>query len=296
MKVDRGHRAWAAFTAVAFLAALGAYLFFSASRPGGPRGGTAAGLAFGIAGTALMVFAALLGLRKKVPHWRVGRAATWLKGHLWLGALSYPLIFFHGGFRYGGAVTSVMMSLLAVVFFTGLYGLALQQFLPRLMTKNLPAETVYEQIDHVRGLLWSDAQDIVSGGGAAAVPRAKSGAIAGRVVESRPEAAPGAADRAPLERFAREQMEPFFAARGARPSPLRPATSRAALFRELRLACAPELHPATRDLEALCDQRVQLEVQRRLHHWLHGWLYVHVPLSMALLLLTAVHAVMALWY
>jgi len=40
----------------------------------------------------------------------------------------------------------------------------------------------------------------------------------------------------------------------------------------------------------------QLAVQVRLHHWLHGWLLVHVPLSMALLLLSVVHAIVTLRY
>jgi len=36
--------------------------------------------------------------------------------------------------------------------------------------------------------------------------------------------------------------------------------------------------------------------QERLHRWLHGWLLLHIPLSLALILLGAVHAVMALRY
>jgi hypothetical protein len=36
--------------------------------------------------------------------------------------------------------------------------------------------------------------------------------------------------------------------------------------------------------------------QELLHRWLHGWLLVHIPLSLALILLGAVHAVMALRY
>jgi len=35
-------------------------------------------------------------------------------------------------------------------------------------------------------------------------------------------------------------------------------------------------------------------LQERLHQWLHGWLLLHVPVSLALILLGAVHAVMAL--
>ena len=55
-------------------------------------------------------------------------------------------------------------------------------------------------------------------------------------------------------------------------------------------------HDLTQDLEALCEQREQLEVQRRMHHWLHGWLLVHVPLSWTMVFLTGVHAVMSLYY
>jgi hypothetical protein len=37
------------------------------------------------------------------------------------------------------------------------------------------------------------------------------------------------------------------------------------------------------------DERRELERQRRLHLWLHGWLFVHVPLSYAMLIFTAWH-------
>ena len=58
----------------------------------------------------------------------------------------------------------------------------------------------------------------------------------------------------------------------------------------------PKLHEIVADLEAHCEQRAQLEAQRRLHHWLHGWLLIHVPLSWTMIFLTAVHAVMSLYY
>ena len=54
-----------------------------------------------------MIFAALLGARKRVPVWRLGRAQAWMRGHLWLGLLSLPIILFHGAFHFGGAMTQV---------------------------------------------------------------------------------------------------------------------------------------------------------------------------------------------
>jgi hypothetical protein len=50
------------------------------------------------------------------------------------------------------------------------------------------------------------------------------------------------------------------------------------------------------DLEGICEEKRQLDQQRRLHRLLHGWLLFHVPASYALLLLGTVHAVVALRY
>ena len=136
------------------------YAAYAESAPGGPAGGSAVGLTFGITGSAFILFAALLGVRKRRPHYRLGRASTWLKGHLWLGALAFPLIFFHGGFEFGGPLTRVLMWIFVLVFVTGVFGLALQQILPRFMTRTLPQETVYEQIDHVREQLLEEAVEM----------------------------------------------------------------------------------------------------------------------------------------
>ena len=79
---------------------------FTAHAPRKARGAAAQlGLTYGIVGFSFMLFAGLLGLRKKFPIWRVGRAQSWMRGHLWLGFLSFPLILFHGGFHFGGALT-----------------------------------------------------------------------------------------------------------------------------------------------------------------------------------------------
>ena len=65
----------------------------------------------------------------------------------------------------------------------------------------------------------------------------------------------------------------------------------------LALGMLPAIvHPRLEDLENICEEERQLNRQEQLHHWLHWWLLVHVPVSFALLLLGAVHAVMALFY
>ena len=36
-----------------------------------------------------------------------------------------------------------------------------------------------------------------------------------------------------------------------------------------------------------------MDIQTRLQHWLHGWLLIHVPVSMLLIVVTLWHAIVA---
>jgi hypothetical protein len=67
-----------------------------------------------------------------------------------------------------------------------------------------------------------------------------------------------------------------------------------AYFAYLRTLLPEATYPVVNDLEQICDERRQLIVEARLYQWLHSWLFAHVPLSFAFLVLTFVHAVMAL--
>ena len=157
MKIDRTHRTWA-IAALAILAiSLIVYFIYALNSPQGSRGGSVIGLLFGIIGFAFMIFAALLGARKRVPTWRLGRAQTWMRGHLWLGLLALPMILFHGGFHFGGTLTRLLMWLLIVTVASGVFGAALQHYIPRVMTGDVPLETIYDEIGHVRSLLREEA-------------------------------------------------------------------------------------------------------------------------------------------
>src|SRR5882724_7812638 len=126
MKMDRAQRRWAAGSLVFAAISAAAYVWYAFEAPQGPRGGSVIGLTFGVIGFAFMIFAALLGARKRVPTWRVGRAQAWMRGHLWLGFLALPMIFFHGGFHFGGTLTRALMWLLIITVFSGVFGATLQ--------------------------------------------------------------------------------------------------------------------------------------------------------------------------
>jgi len=55
--------------------AVALYVPYSLRSPQGPRGGCIPGLIYGSVGFAFMLFAGLLGLRKKIPHLEIRSSA-----------------------------------------------------------------------------------------------------------------------------------------------------------------------------------------------------------------------------
>jgi len=101
---------------------------------------------------------------------------------------------------------------------------------------------------------------------------------------------------APLRRFYLDEMRPFLEHPRQRGARLADADRAHSAFTALKTLLPSEAHAALADLEDICDEARQLTRQERLHRWLHAWLLVHIPLSLALILLGAAHALMALRY
>jgi hypothetical protein len=401
-------------------------------------GGTPLGLWFGSISLAIFIFAILLSLRKKIPLWRVGTVQRWLRAHIWLTILTIPLVILHSGFRLGGPMTTFLMLLYAIVMISGFYGLFLQHIMPRLMKERLPAETVFEQIPHIRSQLAVAAEKMRDSfkpappkkpdAGAPAPSVAKTATAAGPVMAStkgelstpaaRAKSATGspeiaapvvaAADTAATKTMeaaaaiprsvpnaavtpaapkpetigtptARVQSDPPGApvARGeippgdqpapsppvappaatppkptpaappkpptpaalkptaaaapakpaAKPAPPPDPASEAVLvefierqilpylqagrgdrmrlnnprfsddtFRFVKLRVAEGYRSRVEEIQTWCDERRMLDLQVRLHHWLHGWLFVHVPFSFLLVMVTIWHAAVTLFY
>jgi hypothetical protein len=324
MRMDKTQRGWALASMVILAISSVLYALYALASPQGPRGGSLAGLAFGVIGFAFMIFAALLGARKRVPTWRVGRAQAWMRGHLWLGFLALPLLLFHGGFHFGGTLTRVLMWLLIVTVFSGVFGAALQHYIPRVMTSDVPLETIYDEIGRVRTLLREEADRTIeslcgnlglskrstgeglrAGGftalrtiAASAVPLRTSAAVsagASAAVAAAPEIILlREEESAPLRRFYLDEMRPFLERPARRGQRLGDVAKTSSAFAGLRTLLPAAAQVTLLDMEDICNEARQLMRQERLHHWLHGWLLLHIPLSLALILLGAVHAVMAL--
>jgi hypothetical protein len=104
------------------------------------------------------------------------------------------------------------------------------------------------------------------------------------------------AESAPLRKFYIEEMRPFLEQSKSRGRRLADEARASSVFVSLRTLLPAAAHNTLADLEDICDEARQLLRQERLHRSLHGWLLLHIPLSLALILLGAVHAVMALRY
>jgi hypothetical protein len=294
--IDHTHKKWlVASTAIVAVATI-VYVPYALRAPQGPKGGSALGLTYGVIGFAFMIFAGLLSFRKKVPVWRIGRAQSWMRGHLWLGLISYLIILYHGGLHFGAGLTNVMMWLFTIVIVSGVLGAALQHYMPRMILSQVPMETIYEQIGNVRQQVLEEADKLV----AAAAPEitaAPAYATAGAPFEPiAREVETDEAGVAELGSFYSREVRPFLQHAGAGHFDMANASRAKGMFQQIRILLPASLHPTVEELENICEEKRQIERQVRMHRVLHGWLLLHIPLSFALLLLGAIHAVEALRY
>jgi hypothetical protein len=295
--LDRRQTRWALATVAVGVIAVGLYLWLDRHSTSPLTGGTTVGLWYGVAGSALMIYAGLLSAHRLFPAaWWMGPRKTWLRGHIWLGSLSVALIACHAHARLGTGVALALWLVLGGIILTGIYGLVLQQVLPGWLARRFPDEAPYGQIPHLCRLFREEADDLVDKVAPAAVA-----AMSPQSVNLPMYRGPTFADE--LRTFHAAEVRPFLGApiprRSRLMSELWTETRVSALRRRLGLRTSggsDEASAALDRLEQLVGERRRLAEQERMWRWLHGWLLLHVPLSAALLVLGAVHVVMSLYY
>jgi len=313
------HVPWILFVVLATAAASVWFFLVGVGAPRWPGGSSLPGFTFGVVGGVIILFEVLLWWRKKVRTWRIGRAKVWMRAHIWLGLLCLPLLIYHSGFRMGGTLSSVLMILLLIVIGSGIVGLIFQQIIPQMMLNEVPAETIYSQIDRVVGQLAKEAERLVlatcgAPEDAAAAPKKEqeaaelravgyltvgvvrsAGRVQGKVLQTRVPSEP-IPEAEPLRHFFQASIAPFLDKGSGSGSPLGNPGRAAAMFLDLKTKLPPETHETVNTLESLCEQRRQLDRQARMHFWLHSWLSIHLSLSIALVALMFVHGWVAIKY
>lgn len=323
---DSLHRTWLALVLLGTLAAAVWYGWTWRESGRLPGGGSLPGLAFGaLAGLTCLFEAALVVRKTSLLRTRrtllgipVGTARQWMAAHIWLGLLAVPLVTMHAGFAFGGTLSWLLTWSFIIVIVSGVIGLVLQNILPRMLTDAVPEETIYSQIDELGRQFAIDAVRLAElYGGPARSGRwdhlerhsdKEAAAAAGEVVAGaprsvgtlvqrarQPQVAVAPANRSSELHRALEEVVVDFLLTG-RSQRLMTAQQIDWYFEDLARRVRPEARPAIEQICSLCQRRRQLNVQRMFHFWLHSWLSIHLPLSVALIWLLAAHVIGALVY
>jgi hypothetical protein len=116
------------------------------------------------------------------------------------------------------------------------------------------------------------------------------------VVPAKPTLPPDPASEAALVEFIDRQILPYLRARRGDRMRLGAPRFSDDTFRFVKLRVTENYRSRVEEIQAWCDERRMLDLQVRLQHWLHGWLFLHVPFSFLLLMLTIWHAYVTLFY
>ena len=303
-------------TLVLCIVCAGYYGYSASGSDDWPGGGSAAGLACGIAAGSIIAFEMLLWPRKLLRRFRLIPTKYWMSAHIWLGLASLPLAILHCGFHFGGWLPTIFMYVFAASILSGIYGLAVQNIVPRWMLRNLPAETIYGQIDFISQRAVEDArrmllsacgpdpsrpitietetsqlaerQPIVVG----AVRNV--GRSTGRVLRTR--TVPDARQDASTLWEAMNDITPFLLEGASAESPVSRASYAGVWFDRLADACTSDCSEIIQNLRSQCDARRQFDSQKVVHRMLHAWLPLHIAVSIMATALLVVHIITALRY
>lgn len=230
--------------------------------------GRGLGLVCGIGATLLLLLSMLYGVRRGAlglfARQRLGSAAGWHRLHLWGGALFVVLFLLHSGLRPpSGALTGLLFVLGLWTALSGAFGLALQRWIPRTLASALSVEVLYERIP-----------DLVAN------------------LRERAEALIQQAEK-PVADLYRLQLAPLMAAPRARWSYHLDITGglqrHARSIHYLRPLLDAEGQERLGELEELVRIKLEVDAHYSLQRTLRLWLWLHVPPSMVLCMLVAVH-------
>ncbi|QJR15016.1 hypothetical protein [Usitatibacter palustris] len=110
--------------------------------PTKPYGGTWLGYTLGTIGALLILWLLWYGVRKRRYRSNTGTVQGWLSAHVYLGVALVVVVTLHTGFELGWNVHTLAYVLMVAVVVSGLYGVFIYLRAPNLMTANLGAETL----------------------------------------------------------------------------------------------------------------------------------------------------------
>lgn len=283
----RKHRyLWVAL-AMSWLA-IAAYWVHDPQEP--PNGGTALGYTLGTVAALLIVWLAWFGIRKRRYSSTYGSVQGWLSAHVYLGVALVLIALLHSGFQFGVNVHTLAFVLMMLVVLSGMYGVMVYLKIPQRVSENRKGAA--------RADLISQLEDIDS----------RSKRVAKDLSEDFQELAASGASRTQLggslwSRLSGKDESQVVIKEGGQARVVPNAGQEAALdwladqqsrSRDAEVAATiGELSALTRNKRRLLRQ---MKEDMRLQAILEAWLYLHVPLTAALLVSLATHIVTVFLY
>lgn len=130
------------FKAALWLSVLCGAAYLWHDPPLRPYGGTWLGYTLGTIGALLIAWLAWFGVRKRRYGSRVGTVQGWLSAHVYLGTALFVVATLHTGFQLGWNVHGLAYILTVATVASGFYGVYVYLSVPGLMTDNRGEETL----------------------------------------------------------------------------------------------------------------------------------------------------------
>jgi hypothetical protein len=271
MPIPRSGPLWRRIFFVLLIAAVA--LFIWQARKEYPHGGSPIGIAYGIAGSALIVLLAAFGIRKRAYRSTFGTLENWMQSHIYLGILAGVVLLLHTGFRFNDGIAVATFVLVVIVVLSGVAGAILYVTVPRLLTEVESNLTVAEISDQLNQLAKSMAR--IASGKSAPFQRIYNELIR--------ESQPGWLAGWRLL-FTRRQKKPQVAGD----------------WSSLIGLVGKEEQEELRQMLVVSRQRKELLLrliyQQRYKNVLEAWLYIHVPFTIAAMVLAVVHVAAVFYY
>lgn len=253
-----------------------------------PSGDTWQGYVLGTVAAALVVWLACLGVRKRRYASTAGTVEGWTSAHVYLGTALLVVATLHSAAQLGWNVHTLSYVLLWLVVLSGIVGIQSYVMLPRLLARNREsgarAQMFAEllELDREARSLTARCTPAVAAAISSGVERTVIGGGVLTQLLGRDHSSFISGDSGTLAtNFDQQPLVNYVAAR---------------IPRVEKTAEAATLHEA---VVVLCRRQAVLRRIRRdvkLQGWLGAWLYVHVPLTIALLVVLVIHVLTTFIY
>lgn len=231
-----------------------------------PNGGTWYGYTLGTIGVGLILWLSLLGVRKRRINPGTWSLKAWTSAHVYLGLSLVVVGTLHTGFQIGWNVHTLAYVLMLLVIATGIYGVVVYATLPASLSANRKEMTRAQMLDALTAIdrqLESAAQPL---------GRAEADLVIAALAQ-----------------------DVFYGGPIARLTGRYPGCATARALQGMGHASEAEIR-VTALLERRRDQLTQIRGALRIRAMLEIWLFIHIPLTIALIAALTAHVISVFYY